>query len=563
MESKSQTCENPSCESGNVDSKLRCSRCTLVFYCSKNCQLQHWPVHKSSCKSTKDVKDFKKSTSPAPLINPSALINDMIAKLQSLKLELQKCFRNGDFPNAIKVGADAITLSQQIPEPTSTIELIQLHLNMSNAFVQMNNFNNAETHANLSLQLAEKGVIMRENHPHSLDMLSMALTAKAFWLINATKNYTEAEVLAKRALEIAEMIFGSKDQRSHKALRCLGIIKDKQAIPLEAEVYMTKAYMLLATQTSYGNADAHLVLDELSQMLTKNGRIETAEKLMKQNYEMMSSNHSNEEELIFGDCAAKLASILCRQHREAEADPFMRKALEIRERTLGVDSQAAAMTLFALAGITEAQGKPSKDVEDLLMKSHEIFKKLEGPTGVNAVNTLEHIKRMKGAPGNNNNKDILLENLEFSPRSNGPSNAYSNTNSNSKQGALAEEGEFSAEDGVGRMQKATVYFENAKFAHAEILIAEAYEIFLKEFGAEHSSTKAAKQNLQVVRHNGNNQLWNQVVEEVLAKQLLQQAQQQAEFLDDPSSPVSGAGKGTGGDEWLLKEPTRSTECIIC
>lgn len=29
----------------------KCSRCELVFYCSRACQLQHWATHKSFCKS--------------------------------------------------------------------------------------------------------------------------------------------------------------------------------------------------------------------------------------------------------------------------------------------------------------------------------------------------------------------------------------------------------------------------------------------------------------------------------------------------------------------------------
>ncbi|KAJ7088679.1 hypothetical protein C8R44DRAFT_892739 [Mycena epipterygia] len=35
----------------------RCSKCKGVWYCSKECQLQHWPKHKLSC-SNGDPGDF-------------------------------------------------------------------------------------------------------------------------------------------------------------------------------------------------------------------------------------------------------------------------------------------------------------------------------------------------------------------------------------------------------------------------------------------------------------------------------------------------------------------------
>lgn len=36
------------CLKGVEDDK-RCSRCRTARYCSSNCQMQHWPVHKKSC----------------------------------------------------------------------------------------------------------------------------------------------------------------------------------------------------------------------------------------------------------------------------------------------------------------------------------------------------------------------------------------------------------------------------------------------------------------------------------------------------------------------------------
>jgi len=36
---------------------LLCSRCKSLTYCSKECQLEDFKVHKKSCKNIKDLKD--------------------------------------------------------------------------------------------------------------------------------------------------------------------------------------------------------------------------------------------------------------------------------------------------------------------------------------------------------------------------------------------------------------------------------------------------------------------------------------------------------------------------
>lgn len=42
-------CANGETECRNA-ATLRCSRCKSVWYCSKACQMKHWPVHKAHCK---------------------------------------------------------------------------------------------------------------------------------------------------------------------------------------------------------------------------------------------------------------------------------------------------------------------------------------------------------------------------------------------------------------------------------------------------------------------------------------------------------------------------------
>jgi len=44
----SSICGN--CKKGGCT--MRCQRCLTTYYCSKNCQVTHWPAHKQTCKKT-------------------------------------------------------------------------------------------------------------------------------------------------------------------------------------------------------------------------------------------------------------------------------------------------------------------------------------------------------------------------------------------------------------------------------------------------------------------------------------------------------------------------------
>jgi hypothetical protein len=40
-----------------VEGSSRCSKCRTALYCSRACQLKHWPVHKNVCQDSNNAEN--------------------------------------------------------------------------------------------------------------------------------------------------------------------------------------------------------------------------------------------------------------------------------------------------------------------------------------------------------------------------------------------------------------------------------------------------------------------------------------------------------------------------
>jgi hypothetical protein len=65
----------------------------------------------------------------------------------------------------VKSGNDALAYAKQLPEPEGSVEAIQIHLNMATAYLQLKKIMEAKIHSNLCVELAERGIAMRQGNP--------------------------------------------------------------------------------------------------------------------------------------------------------------------------------------------------------------------------------------------------------------------------------------------------------------------------------------------------------------------------------------------------------------
>lgn len=184
MSSADNRCGNPTC---TQTSKLKCTGCSKISYCSGDCQRIHWSSHKSMCKNSSSKAASSSSSSSVAALAPSQSghlqsnnsgpINsdEALRKLESIKSDTHKSFMAGDFARSVQCGLEALALMKGLPPVLASQEACQLHLNLSTAYMQMQKIELALEHTNLSVLEAELNMNQRAGQPQAVEVLSITL----------------------------------------------------------------------------------------------------------------------------------------------------------------------------------------------------------------------------------------------------------------------------------------------------------------------------------------------------------------------------------------------------
>ncbi|KAL9973764.1 hypothetical protein ACROYT_G020260 [Oculina patagonica] len=98
------SCANCGCKQRFIK---RCTACKQVFYCSKECQVSHWPHHKPSCQDLRN-KDSERNVSSAstghtnalPLKSSSLVDNSDLAEISNKQDIPHKCSNGSSINNS-------------------------------------------------------------------------------------------------------------------------------------------------------------------------------------------------------------------------------------------------------------------------------------------------------------------------------------------------------------------------------------------------------------------------------------------------------------------------------
>eukprot|EP00598_Pedospumella_elongata_P003759 CAMPEP_0184974608 /NCGR_PEP_ID=MMETSP1098-20130426/6060_1 /TAXON_ID=89044 /ORGANISM="Spumella elongata, Strain CCAP 955/1" /LENGTH=563 /DNA_ID=CAMNT_0027497221 /DNA_START=28 /DNA_END=1719 /DNA_ORIENTATION=- len=509
---------------------------------------------------------------------PPPELSEMDRKYQAMQQETQKRFVAGDYPGSIKCGLESLEVAKQLPPLVANTEIVQIHLNVASAFMQMQKFPESLEYVEIACKEAENGIKMRPNQPQAIEVLAITLNTKAHSLLSLNRT-EDASVSAERSLALCEAIYPKNDVRLTKILRTVGLVRDRQGKSEDAEKFLYKSYTIISLTLGPQSNDAQMSCDELCNLMLKKNDLASAEKYARINYKSISDKTQDERgQLILGDSSSRLAQVLRRMNRLAEAETLMEQTLAIREdKLMRLNPIGVAYTLSQLAAIQEAQGKVDDEVEARLMKALDIFGRLKGQNSPEVQNTLNQLrnvrsKRNGSAVGQSSEDDGLKYHVSEESKARGasptpaagrPAQAISASSNGVPGTATRAAGptpsapasaaqtfqysdteelarlKFAPDDAMARMMQANTYFEQGRFSCAEVVIAEALEIFLRTKGPDDQMTQAAKQNLGVARSQGLNRLWMQVV----AALVLEQEEKLNNFVNATNAEKSEAASG--------------------
>jgi len=477
------------------DGGKKCSRCSSVFYCSRECQEAHFPKHKAECKK---LSSQSSPASPArgisiPIVSdaPQAL-----AKLTALKENQQKAIANQDLKGAIDFGKQALALALQLKGPALNFELAHLYFTLSGLSLQANKLDDAEEYGAEAMKHSEMDLKAAADNPKALELHSHILCGEAQRKI-ALGKLESAEKPALKALETVEEIFGSEDPRLVKALRCCAGVRELQRNDEAACMYLKRAYHCVFNAFGYFNADTQMHLQTYFAMLMKKNDFAEALAVAEDHYQNVEQLAGPQHPMT-AECGSRFAQVLCRLGRLEEAEDLATTALDIKQKALGDDHIALVPQLSTIASIREAKMLFDETTEKLLRKALSILRHSEPPNSPNIRDIMLRLTRLAKLQKSGGKESSQLDDDDDMVEFNKP-------------------GANQLEKAHFLMTKANQSFQEEKFGTAEVYLTEATKIFAEHLGKDHQATKIAYQNLAVTRNKNLMHLWDEVVREEVDK----------------------------------------------
>ncbi len=278
----------------------------------------------------------------------------------------------------------------------------------------------------------------------------------------------------------------------------------------EAEQHLRAAVALAVDEKDQATA-----LNNLALMLQETNRLAEAEPLMRKALAIDEKSYGPEHPMVAIDLD-NLAQLLQDTNRLAEAEPLMRRALEIEETTYGPDHPDVAITLSNLAQLLKATNQAA-EAEPLLRRALDIGKKNFGPDHPAVALRLGNLAELLKATNRLEEAEPLMRRaLAIDEKIYGPEHPDVASDLNNlalllkatnrldqaepliRRALGIDEKSFGPENpNVARdlNNLATLMYATKRLAEAEPLMRRALAIDEKSYGPEHPEVATALNNL--------------------------------------------------------------------
>ena len=198
-------------------------------------------------------------------------------------------------------------------------------------------------------------------------------------------HYSQSEALLKKALRTAEKAFGSDSREVAAVLNQLGMLGKCSGQFIAAQANYRRALSIVGDSYDHLTADLYHNLGGLEHA---RGSFDKAEPFARRAVELRERLVGRQHKKTAADIAA-LAAILCGQGRYTEAEPLFRRALAVFEHDR-CENYDVAVNLNNLAALCYATGR-GDEAERLYVRAIAIKENLFGPNHPDVALSLNNL----------------------------------------------------------------------------------------------------------------------------------------------------------------------------
>jgi tetratricopeptide (TPR) repeat protein len=231
-----------------------------------------------------------------------------------------------------------------------------------------------------------QALAMRGDDAVLMSRLAMSLRELAEW--------TEAEPLMRRTLDIVEKSFGPQHPKVSAALNSLALLLEDTNRLAEAEPLLRRSLAIDERSPGSQTPEVAADLNNLAALLVATNRLAEAEPLMRRALAIDEKSFGLQDPRLAAPLA-NLASLLLATNRAAEAEPLLRRALAIDEKSFGPQHPKVAGDLSNLAPLLLVTNRAA-EAEPLLRQALAIDEKsfgLQHPAVARDLNNLALLLR--------------------------------------------------------------------------------------------------------------------------------------------------------------------------
>ena len=348
----------PDCEVCGDRASFTCTNCMATHYCSKACQVKHWPVHKDPCRSS-----------------PVFLKNQKVKNLKARIAELEGT-RDEDDPNTNVLRG---TLALLLKEQGKLNDAGAVYRTTLASFEMTLGPHHVETlvcQGNYSMllyaqgKLADAAALARaalEGWDSVGKMLPSAITccSNLGMLYQEMGRLNEAEKYMLTALARRESSLGTDHPDTLTSINNLAILFCSQGKVAKADEYFRKALAALEKVRGPNHPQTIQTVINVGSLAREQGKFVEAKALLSRGLEGHERNYGRDhsDTLL---AVHSIAQLLDMQGSLAEAEEFYRRAVEGRERMLGKSHPDSIESALQLGILLEKQGKRRESAELLL-----------------------------------------------------------------------------------------------------------------------------------------------------------------------------------------------------